>query len=386
MKRKKKLFITSLILLPVLFQYSTGIKGFTFGDLFFVLSLIPFLISNNKTIKKQKSIYIVILFVLLQTFVFYFAGTLNSITTALRYIVYLLGIVYFSSLKECRNYAFKVLEIVSISLATLFFVQYFALHVMGMAFPGVLTFLPMTDESLYDYSNVVFVYNNGRCMSAFAEPSHFAIYILLYLGVKLFERPVLSAHALFICAFISLSLILCSSFTGVAGMAFLWIFRFLFFLRSGGKTIWVLLIIAPILVAGAIYAFNNTDAGAYIFNQDVMDRQSGQRFSGFAYIELMSGTSRLIGSGMIEMGEEVYLSGWPRLYYYYGIIGAILYVVSFLLTSKWKSLSMILLLLIAILMIGTEMNFASFIMPFMLMVALTKDGYFFFVDSQKQRR
>ena len=74
---------------------------------------------------------------------------------------------------------------------------------------------------------------------------------------------------------------------------------------------------------------------------------------------------------MNDIGRIEYLPGWPRLIFYFGIIGSFIYIISFLLCSKWDTLSFILLIVIAGLMVGTEMNFGPFIMPYMLMIILS---------------
>lgn len=367
---EKKIFIVSIILLPILFMYATPIPGFTVGDAFLVFSLL-FLIIRLKNVRIEKKLIVCFVYIVIQFILLFLLGSLQRPTTSLHYIVYFVGMLLMPNIRECGYFAIKVLKHVGSFAIILLFVQYVALQFLGIIIPGLLTFLPMTDVGLMNYSEGFQI--AGRCMSLFAEPSHYAIYIILFLVCELFEKKGFNFKDLKVPLLISVSIILCASFTGFIGMIAAWGLKLLYEMRKKRVSFMALLSIA--LISGLmIIVLFNTEAGSYLTNEDVYSVQSEGRFIG--YITLQedlsgSGLHLLFGFGMNDTGSEFnYLPGWPRLIYYYGIIGALIYVVSFIGCVKKRTLSQIVLIVIAGLMIGTEMNFASFIMPYMLIISI----------------
>lgn len=367
---EKKMFVVSIILLPILFMYATPISGFTVGDAFLVFSLF-FLLTRLKKVRIESKLLICFLYIVIQFLLLFLLGLLQRPTTSLHYIVYFVGMLLMPNIRECGLFAIKVLKRVGLFAVILLFIQYVALQFLGVIIPGLLTFLPMTDVGLTNYSEGFQV--AGRCMSLFAEPSHYAIYIILFLVCELFEKKGLNFENLKVPLLISVSIILCASFTGFIGMLAAWGLKIFYEMRN--KSISFMAVLSIALICGLmIIVLFNTVAGSYLTNEDVYSTQSEGRFIGYITLqEDLSGSELplLFGFGMNDNGSEFnYLPGWPRLIFYYGIIGALIYVISFMCCARKRTLSMVVLIVVAGLMIGTEMNFASFIMPYILIVSI----------------
>lgn len=366
----KKYFILSVVLLPLLFQYATPISGFTVGDAFMAFSWVYLMISTKKT-KVKKSLCYALAYIVLITFVYLMDGLLAKSTTSLRYIVYLLIMVYFPTVENNQDYYYKTLNWVGIFVMIVLYVQYVALYTVGIVVPGVLTFLPLTESSFENYA--VAFSSAGRCMSVFAEPSHYAIFIILFIAYRLFLNEGLSFRNIILPVLASISIVLCSSFTGVIMMAAVWVLKVFYELKS--KRISLIYIMSSLIVFGIMFfIIMNTSLGSYITNEEVYERQSIGRFAGYDYMFSTMDSSTLsfiFGNGMNDIGEIEYLPGWPRLVLYFGLIGSLIYVLSFLSCAKWNTFSFVLLIIIAGLMIGTEMNFGPFIMPYMMLIILS---------------
>ena len=216
-------------------------------------------------------------------------------------------------------------------------------------------------------------------MSFFEEPSHFAIYMLPYIAITLFKTPVIHKQNIIRAGVATLSVILSASFTGVMCAAIIW---FSWLIMGVKNKIFSLSKICGLLIICfvIIVVFLHSSSGSYILNPETYERQSSGRFGGFEYIQdflsRIDNSIKLYGVGMIDMAEEIYLSGWPRLFMYYGIVGSIVYIISFVKCIKLFSLSMILMCLIGVLMIGTEMNFGYLLLPYMLVIFSCNKGYY----------
>jgi len=353
-------------------MYATPIPGLTVGDVFILLSWY-LLIKKEKKIVIEKSLIFLIIYISISFVVFLINDSLIRMTTTLRYIIYLIIILYFPTVEENKEYAYKVMNKAGMFSMILLFVQFVALNLFGIIVPGLLTFLPLIDDALNDYSEGFKI--AGRCMSCFAEPSMYAVYIVLFLTYRLFLYEGISYKAMKIPFLISLSIIFCSSFTGMIGMAAVWGLKLFYEIKSGrlllSNAIFIIIVISAIV---GITLF--TSAGEYVTNEDVYETQSAGRFVGYIFIMedmYKSLFSILFGNGMNDIGDEfTYLPGWPRMVFYFGVVGSIIYIVSFCKCAKRNTLSFVILIVMAGLNIGTEMGFGPQLLPYMLLMMLSR--------------
>lgn len=377
MSKVEKFYIYSILLLPILFQYATGIDGLTAGDALFVIAFFLYFIKKNPG--KYAPFLVLFIYLSISTAVFYFSGIIVKITTSLHYMAYVLGMIFMLDLgKKNRIDIVQLYRKICKYSAILMIVQTIFYKGLGIVIPGIITFFPLTDPSLADYGSALATTNSGRCMSFFAEPSHFAIYTVPCLAILLFKGEKISKAEWIEIMLISLSLIFCASFTGIICGVFLWCY-FLWKRTISGKFSGSMIFILVLVGIALSYIVFKTSAGSYFTNKEILERQAEGRFEGFAIKDFIKFNASAIiwGSGMNDIGEMLYLPGWPRLFYYFGIVGSSLYVICFIRFFKRNTFSGLILILMAILMVGTEMNFSSFIVPYVLLMFATKDRFIF---------
>ena len=270
-----------------------------------------------------------------------------------------------------KDYIVNIYNKLCLMSALLMVIQTIALKTLGICIPGVLTFLPLTDTNMYDYASAVIYHNSGRCMSFFAEPSHFAIFVLPFLVINLMSDRV-DRKRIIQAIFVSISLIMCASFTGVLSAIIIWgLFILINVIKRNISFKFILLMVFACIIFITILL--NTSGGEYLFDEEIYERQSEGRFAGFMLLDILdiNGSLLYFGNGMVDIGELLYLPGWPRLLYYYGIVGTIIYILSFMSCAKRKTVSVIFLILLGILMIGTEVNFNCYFVIYMLCIYIT---------------
>lgn len=373
---KQKIFLLSGLGLPILFEYAMPLSGFTVGD-FFLLIAICFLVFTKKSLFFELPFLILLIFVVADTAlitVVSFEINFSVFFRTLRFVIYLTYAALLPNCVKYKDWAVDIYKKFSLFSAFVLVIQYYMLKLFEIFLPGVLTFLPLTDNSLYDYKHAVLYTNSGRCMSIFGEPSHYSIYVLPCVLLFLYAYDVCKKRrVLYGAFFISASVFLCASFAGVIGLMFVWLMWAYNNLKKG-KVSQRMFIIVLILTVACVYSLTFTRSGAYLTNADVYFSQSSGRLEGFAYIWNLFKTSSvfdiLFGYGMNDIAQLVYLSGWPRLLFYFGIIGIIVYVSSFIHVIKRHGIGCDIVYLLMILMIGSELNFGPFFIPYIILILL----------------
>lgn len=367
-----KLFILSIVFLPHLFQYTTPLSGFTYGDCFLMLSGMFFLFSGAAKIERK--LLVLVAYVVTLTVVLQIGGSLTYINTSIHYLAYLFIVMLMPKLTTYKAYFIDIYCKATLVSAGLMVVQTIALQIYGICIPGVLTFLPLTDDAMYNYAEAVMYHNSGRCMSFFAEPSHYAVYVLPFLVIKLISNNGVAKKDLLQAVFVTVSLIMCASFTGILSAIIVWGLSVAILVLNRKLSITYILLIA-ISGAACAYVILNSSGGDYLSNENIYERQSQGRFSGFSIIDVVnpSKTALYFGYGMNDIGDLIYLPGWPRLLYYYGIVGSIIYVLTLLTCTHRKTVSVFMLFLLGVLMIGSEINFGCYFVLYMLCIYSTRD-------------
>lgn len=373
----QKFLLASGVLLPILFEYTTPISGFTVGDFLLVMSMFFLLITKRKLSFELPFAIMFIYVILNAAFIVRPMGGYSGLFRTLRYTVYLIYPILLSNCKKYQKWIIKIYKKLSVFSAIFLIVQYVLLRLGNIFLPGVLTFLPLTDDSLYNYQYAVLYTNSGRCMSVFGEPSHYSIYVLpcvlLFLYAYDLDKRKKSLYGAF---FVSASVILCASFAGLIGLMFvwgMWIYRNM----KKGKVSQRIFAIVFMLAVVCICFLAFTGAGAYLTNAKVYSRQSSGRFEGFTYIKELYGINglkeKLFGYGMNDIGELVYLSGWPRMLLYFGIAGIVAFVASFISIIRKNEINSEIIYLLMMLMIGSELNFGPFVVPYLIFIVLLKE-------------
>lgn len=368
-----KMYLVAGLLLPILLAYTTPLSGITFGDVFLALSLICIILSCKK-VKYQNGILFIIIYIVILSFGLAISDTflLSTLFTTLRYILYLMYILILPTVRGNEDYAASIYKRICVFAAILLILQFISLHTTGYALPGVLQFLPLTDSALYDYKNVVYFLNSRRCMSLFGEPSHYAIYVLPCIALCLFRYKHILKKDIIIAGLLSLTIIMSSSFTGVIALVFVWGYWIIQNIIKK-KFSWKILVLFILGLSAMGFLIFKTKLGGYFLDEEIYGRQSSGRFSGYSFLnELkLSFDKKLFGYGMHDVGDEgIYLSGWPRLYYYYGIVGSVIYLMGIISCAVKKRIGSVILLLLFVLMIGSEVNFMPMFVVYMIFIIL----------------
>lgn len=378
-KIASKLFLLSILLLPVLSLYRTIVSSFSIGDALLLISILYLLFASRCKISINIPLFLLIVFVFFQGILFFGPNNINnSLLRTFRYSFYLFALAL-SDTASCEfDWIVKKYKQISLGAALLIFIQTMAFKLFGVIIPGVLAFLPLSDPSLYDYKQVFMYQNSQRCMSLFAEPSHFAIYVLPCILICLLERKTVSLNN-WICAFfLSFGILLSSTFTGLLGLIVvygLWAAKS--FINR--KVSWKAFLAISIAVLGFFLLVFKSSFGQYLLNANVRMKQSQGRFSGYSYMwdSFPSFTilDLFFGHGMNDIAKQAYLPGWPRLFYYYGGCGSILYLTAFYQQANKHAQSKALLILLAIISIGSEIAFGQFLGIYLLLTKIDPSQY-----------
>ena len=370
--RTTRYFVISIVCLPLLFQYMTPLSGLTCGDFFLMVCGLFYVFSGR--VKIEWKFALLIAYVIILTLSCLLNGSLMRITTTIHYLAYLFIVMLMSNLVRYRGFCLKIYNKVCLVSAGLMVVQTIVLQITGICIPGVLTFLPLTDEDMYNYADVVMSHNSGRCMSFFAEPSHFAVYVLPFLVFKLFLNNIVTRKDMVQAIFVSISLIMCASSTGILSASIVWGLFIVISIMKGNISFKNILLLIISAVSFFIVLMNSF-GGEYLSNADIYERQSEGRFAGFSLLDEVniSDEALFFGAGMNDLGDIMYLPGWPRLLFYYGIVGSIIYILTLFSCTYRNTVSFLLLSLLGVLMVGTEVNFGCYFVLYMLCIYITKD-------------
>jgi len=365
-----KTYVISMLMIPILSLYSIGLGTFTLGDVFLVICFLMFAVNEIKRIKIHVPLLILIVFVFFQgILIFGINNYNNSLLRTFRYVLYLAAILISINVKlETKWIRDKYIGICFFA-TIIMYIQTFSYRVFDIIIPGVIPFVPLLEKEMYDYRWMVIYQNSQRCMSVFEEPSHYAVYILPAILILLLDNRMQKKKKWFMVAFLSLGIVMSASFTGILGLiAAIGIWLVMCF--KEGK-------ISPTVLCGVFFTIiivtvfiMTSSVGSYVLNPKIIVSQGSGRFAGYGYLmKLNDGIVKLFwGHGMNDIAALTYLPGWPRLLFYYGIVGLCIYIIAFWKQSLGNRISKSILLLLAAVSVGSEIAFGSFCLTYMILV------------------
>lgn len=372
-----KVYIFFSLMLPILFQYSAGISTITLGDALLLILSVVVLFSHDRLRMNHALIAVFSFSIFALVLTLLFPSGDGALMTNVRYLFYIFVIIIASGYSEHYDFAVKMYSFLGIATSVLLILQVILINGAGIYLPGVIESAPLMDESLYTYSETIHAQTFKRCMSCFTEPSHYAIYAIGSVVAILFYEKFSAKRKILAAAFVTIAIALSTSFTGVITVALVWAWWLKKYInrRALGK-IMVFLFVSFLF----LLVFLNTSAGKYIFNLSILLRQAGGRMEGFEFIsnDLANCSIRelILGHGMsdIGIGTQIYLAGYPRMIYYFGILGTIIFIICFMcMIRRSRKLTNAFLLTILVLSVATEMIFASFLVPYLVVALLEKD-------------
>ncbi|QGS37382.1 hypothetical protein FOB80_07790 [Aerococcus viridans] len=387
-----KIFTLSILLLPILNVYLVGVP---LGDLLIFMGLVLVSLSNKTIHSKisKSSFYLTILLIihfLIYSFIQdnYFK---ESILNYLHLIFHLSVLTFFVKSHFHFEFAIKAMKNISIFSTVYILIQGIVLKLFNVYIPGHLSFLQLTNERISEFnvlasdkyyqSQVVI-----RPRSIFEEPAHYAMYIVIFLAIYLVvEKNKKKLNRTL--GFLTMGVIVSNSSTGLILLTILWIY-FLFsrFKENGYKINYYLFIFIILSIPFLILILNNSGDYLYAITRlfdskgvsiSVINRVGGyfemkNSLSRFSIFELFS------GKGFTDnLDISSYLPGYGSLFYYFGLMGSLIYF-RYLYTNYRNAAnnSSLLIVVILILNFTSDTIFTVFLilsMSFLITIYKTRE-------------
>lgn len=377
MRRNASYIFTGVIILfPILSIYGIGLGTFTLGDFFLTLScFICFLYRSDKI-----SINISYLFFVIYIFInFIFIKAFETLTPdvtmrTLRYAFYVFVIACFVNKNFNYEFGKKFFYIICILSILMMGIQTLSWLFFHKYIQGYLPGLTILRDDLVTFSEGGKVDSLGllRPRSFFGEPAHYCQYLLGYICFLLFDKK---HNNYWLIGFFSLGIILSVSSTGILCLGFL---LFIFSIKNWKK----LLIYAPIVILILYFIYYSEYFQGFLIRME-NGKSSSDRFAGYSLLfEYRNFFSLLFGNGM-KLLEGDYLSGYLRLFYYFGITGVILFFYEILSGyKKHNQVGKILVWLFIVLNIGTEVALGPFLIIYSSFILTSNEKRFRYFELQ----
>ncbi len=369
-----------LVSSPLLFLYGIGVSNITLVDFFLLALNMIFMIRIFIDGK-------IMVFTNLMPFLFYIV-VLSLVTTidmdstmrTLRYVFYLVNIVFFTKKYFDYRVGVKIYRYISLVSTVFLFIQIITYKLVGIYLPGVVLSANLVASDLYNYDLVLQNAYYKRFMSFFAEPSHFAIYVLGYITILLFSEIGFSGFRkkdMIEFAFLSLGVVLSTSILGVmvlGAMSLIWLMVFVFNRKKNYKNIFGLTLFFLVVIS-FMFFLQNTTAFEYFSNSSVLNRQAEGRFGGYSIFGYQEASTLeiIFGRGMVGMpiiSNSGFLPSFPLLYYYFGFIGLILFFITFIpyFLNLKVNVSKALIICLFGIALGSELLLGIFILVFIPLI------------------
>lgn len=370
-------FTFLMIYAPLLFMYSSGISGLTILDVLLLLFNITFLFQ----VILKKKVRISVLYSMLPIIIYlsvWLVISINSLSTVLRtlrYLFYLLQIYLYNKGYFDSYLGINLYKNMSLFSSLYIYIQVFIKKFYNFYLPGTIPGIKLMQEDLKNYTA-------QRPLSLFEEPSHFAIYVLGYFTILLFQKEKITLKIFCRIILLTIAIFLSSSFLGIIVLCilvFVKIMKSFFKNIINGKInlgyfLIFLIFLIFILAGGGI--LRSTKAFKYLSDVDILIKQASGRFEGYChYFSLKNNLVQYIfGRGMVGMPEGVYYSSYILILYYFGFIGLLLFMFTILFNFKVKDFDKFSALIICLLGlgIGSELILGRFILLYYPLISARK--------------
>lgn len=382
----KKIYTIVLVAFPFLYIYSSPIPSLSFGDL---LLIVFDVIIMCKIVKKPKitkisrlSIFFIIFSIMQVLLLILLFGEdyYKIVMPTFRIILYISSVGFFGKDYTDINYAKKVLIACTVISSLYLLLQLFVLKFFHFYLPGTIPFLSKYDENLLIYENNMRLnwQYSYRVRSLFLEPSHYAIYaslgLIILLNYKKFKYKTIFMIVIIV------SMILSGSSTSILMIPLIFLIHMILNFRNiTSKKMYKVVLIAFVGLVGFVIYINTENY------QKFYDRTFGTGGATINRIENYSlifsnkdepSCLKLFGHGIYKISE--YIPSVPRVYYYYGCIGFIFWIiVLFCSLIKGSNYQRSILIGLFILCFASELLFSHFMLPYLtLLLENKKNGVY----------
>lgn len=373
---KAHIYTFVVIIFPILNRYCSFIPRVSIAEILILFAMIMILCIDRFKLNIQQDIFIICSYLLFSIIITTLEGRINAdvLWSTLR-LVYLYGIIalfgkrYFDG-EYAKGLLVKVCLLIGVygiiqtlfSVFNIFLPTYF--HCFQLL-TGIDTDSVVLEKAGYGM--------RFRAQAVFNEPAQMCTYLLLGLAIILSNRK-LETKLLISALVISSACILSISSTGIIVTLLIWSIYYVSNLKNGK--------IPKLLIYGVIIMM--IAVGLFFWKFDIYDYFIERTFGTCGQIRGIAQSSRFRGlwvlSNVQSLGDvlfgkgvgdiEAYLPGIARWYYYFGIIGIGVLLLSILgLYKKGDSINRYILFLYLVLNLGTEImlgNFLVLYLPFVV--------------------
>lgn len=367
----ESLMLLIIAIFPFLNMYSTPIKGIGIADFLYLILLFCYFVQmlKNRQILTdigKCSLMLIVLassnFLLILFLSDKELAIREVLLRTLRFIAYHSVAIFFPITYERREKIQKIIIYSSWFATFILILQNIVLRFWGIYINAFIPGLPLTSSEGIK-TQVYNIYNmGGRSFSFFSEPSTYAMYVGFALLLLMSETN--RKKFFFLRGFLTVGLLLSGATTGLACVLFVYgsealrnILRNN--LRIGYKKLLILLMTSPMLL---LFLLRSASVQSMISRikhmSSLIDRVDGYKvfFFDFNLFE------RLLGHGMNDNITDFFMSSYPRLYYYWGIVGLILVMgIVYCLYKKIDKLSRKVLLFVLFMNITTVWSWGTYI-------------------------
>lgn len=361
MQKLKTVFTVLCVITPIITIYN--LNGILIQDILFLI-LSPLMFFTILKGAKNKILYIPLIFpliyVILQLCILViFKNTEISLlaTNTLHYIFYLtLTILFVRSFFDIEL-AMKVYKFICIFSTLYAFLQFFLATLFNYYLPGTLPFF----ETIVDDYNKVAISNIEafRPRSIFGEPAGFGIYVSVFLAINLFKKEKITSKEYLLYITITLGVIITRTSTGILLCILLWAIKLIIHLKHNMKKGFGFIIfvffgvsISPVLLNIIMKTDTYSMIVEHLFGSEGETLGFGtlNRIGNYSYVFSKSNNTTfelLFGHGMKDL--VVYNPGIPRLFFYFGIVGALVWSISYIhifFHAKWIQRRVLLLMIL----------------------------------------
>lgn len=361
---KNKLFCAALIMQPLLRLYGLPIGG-TFADYALMLVVLSIVLKSNREIlqlnRRTKVLELVPIMICVMVNIFFTwnssFGVGNQIEYWIRYVLYYFVLICGIKDNYSTEYGYNIYKILAIVSTVFLIIQSLASSLLGLYIPGQFGPFALTDiTSQYERYNLYSGYNLFRPDSFFSEPAHYATFVSGF--VLLCSLQDINRKNIMLMLFCTLGILISGSTTGLAITVFIWFLWIARILQKKNKIKYLIPIVLLSILAMSIVVRTNS------FQVMLMRTFKTQNAlnSRFDWIEtfdvLKTPMQYLFGIGNSSDVIELtgWIPGWMIILVSYGIIGVILYIISYFLLFLYSDKNgKIILLYIIIMGFGTEL-------------------------------
>lgn len=376
----KKLFTIIIVMYPILNMYATPIASVSVSDLLLLFWVgLSLIISIKRKMYNIKStvvpFFILLIYMIIQLLILIMIKdneySHEIFLPTIRLLFYFFVIAFYTKENFIPELGLKIFKYAALFASFFIIGQKILLDVFKIYIPGTLKFLPLMNDSIYDYNAGMYDGKNYRLRSVFKEPSYFAIYVGLYFAIS-----VINMKNSWIKVNIPLlvGLLISASTTAIAIIALTIILFFMKILNklNNKNTLYIIIFIIFLIIGICMYiktkSFNTFYERTFV-NKNAVDGRFGN------YKEIFTNKDSILeivfGNGIHKV--DYYIPTIPRIFYYFGITGMIYFIcIAGLGLIKLKNESRTTLIVLIALSFASELLFGQFILLYMAFIAMNR--------------